>query len=202
MDLGDIRSAIESWLALATGLPVYQKERSQSYGATRILYKLKGFKGLGYDEVEETYDETELIGGPTWGDGTETPGAFTPHQRGQRVSTLEIRCETESQEDDLDALYYVQEVRDGMSLPGVTEILSAADCGIGTILLEPTDLTDTKNMRRTSVAQMDVSINAAANTDGAPYGQIATAEITFEGRDSADDVVPRFSVTVDWEIET
>jgi hypothetical protein len=185
MDLGAIRTAIETWVGSTTGLPVSWSERPQTFGATRMVLHLRGFRGVGLDEVSEEYDATTPLG-PAWGD---IVGGYTPTQTGQRVGTLEIRANTQSQADDKDALYYVQLLRDRLALPDLSDALELVGAAVGEILMEPRELSRTEDMRRVSSAQMDVSINATAAADGAPYGTIESVGLTLEVRDDDGVIV-------------
>uniref|UniRef100_A0A6M3JLP9 Uncharacterized protein n=1 Tax=viral metagenome TaxID=1070528 RepID=A0A6M3JLP9_9ZZZZ len=193
MNLGDIRDAIETWITGVTGLRCDWAERPQRFGATRMLLHLRGSRGFGHDEISEDYDAATVLG-PAWGD---IVGGITPTQTGQRSLTLEVRCETQSQDDDLDAMYYVQLVRDGMSLPGVVDVLDAAECAIGDILMEPRELSFTGDLRRVSSAQMDLALNAASAVAGTPYGTIESAEVTFTGVDEDGATVFEETVTLE-----
>jgi len=194
MNLGAIREAVATWVADVTGLPVRWMERPQSFGADQMLLHIRGFRGVGLDELVEEYDETTPLGSD-WGD---IVGGYTPTQTGQRVGTLEIRAELQSQASDEDALYYVQLVRDRLALPACTDALEAAGAAIGEILLEPTEISMTRDLRRTSTAQMDVALNAAAAADGVPYGTIESADLTVVGRD--EDGATVFSVATKIEV--
>lgn len=189
MDLGAIRTALETWVGGVTGLPVRWSERPQQFGADQILLHLRGFRGVGLDELSETYDATTPLGA-AWGGIT---GGYTPTQTGQRVATLEIRAEVQSQESDEDALYYVQLVRDRLGLPSCSDALHAAGAAIGAILMEPRELSQSRDLRRVSAAQMDVELNAAAAADGEPYGTIESFELTTTGVDGDGATV--FEVT-------
>ena len=195
MDLGAIRTAVETWVAAVTGLPVHWLERPQDFGAARMILHFRGFRGVGLDEVSEAYDATTPLG-PAWGD---IVGGYTPMQTGQRVGTLEIRCETQSQADGLDALYYVQLARDRLALPSCTDALAVAGAAVGTILMEPRELSFTRDGRRLSAAQMDLAINAAAAAVAdTPYGTIESFDLTATGVDADGatvfEVTPRIEV--------
>jgi len=189
MDLGAIRTAIVSWVESITDLPARWMERPQQYGADQILLHIRGFRGVGLDELTETYDETTALSAD-WG---SIVGGYTPGQTGQRVGTLEIRAEVQSQVDDEDALYYVQLLRDRLSLPSCVDALDTAGAALGSILLEPRELSRTADLRRVSSAQMDVEINAAAAATDEPYGTIEAMDLTTVGQDADDATV--FSVT-------
>jgi len=187
MDLGAIRDALEAWVGEVTELPVQWRERPPKWGGDRVVLHITGFRGVGNDEVTEDFDEAAELG-----------QEITPHQRGQRVGTLEVRCETQSQADGRDALYFVQRVRDRLSLPEADEALHQAGAAFGPVLMEPRDITQTRDQRRVSVAQTDLALNAATNTAGQPYGTIETVGLTVEGRDP--DGAARHSVTRDIEV--
>lgn len=170
MNLASIRAVIETWVAATTGLPVQWRERPQGFGESRAVLHLTGFRGVGHDEVQLDIDDTRPA-------NTE----IIPYQTGHRVATLQIVVEVPDQRDGLDALYYVQQLRDSFILPELDALLEVAGCSFGRVLLEPTDLTQTADLRRLSRAGMDLSINAPTARAGTAHGYIGElTDLSFE----------------------
>lgn len=193
MDLGDLRTVIATWVGTVTGLVVAWEERPQTFGVTRMLLHLRGFRGVGLDEVTEDYDATTPLGS-AWG---SIVGGYTPEQTGQRVATLELRAQTQSQADGADALYYVQQLRDRLALPDLSDALESVGAAVGNILMEPRELSRSLDQRRVSSAQMDLEINAATAAAGTPYGTIESFGLTFQGRDGEGTVIASETVTLE-----
>jgi len=170
VNLAAIRAALETWVATTTGLPVQWRERPQGFGERRAVLHLTGFRGAGHDEVQLDIDDTR------------PPNVeIIPYQTRHRIATLQIVIETPSQADGVDALHYAQALRDSFILPELDALLEAAGCSFGRVLLEPTDLTLTADLRRLSRAGIDFSINAPTLRAGTAHGYIGElTDLSFE----------------------
>lgn len=170
-DWSAIRSAIETWVASITGLPVYWRRRPRGWVSEEggyVLLDTMSHVTRGTDQVVLEYDAAAATG-----------SEYTHYQLGQRTFVLEIQVRTWRTSDDVDSLHYTSLVRDSLRLPSTAAAFAAVDVAIARAASE-IRIDDTQDDRQMSVSQLDILINAISSRADTPTGYIETVEGDLE----------------------
>lgn len=165
-----IRTTLATWVTDITGLTCYWRRRPRGphFGEAYALLDIAGRRTVGRDQIETEYDVTGAAG-----------EEIRQYQVGQRQFTFNIQVRCRQASDDVDALNYTSLIRDSVNLIRKTkEVFDDADIAFARILAE-TDLSYELDGRESSVAQIDLLLNAAALTEDDPTGYIETLEDVY-----------------------
>jgi hypothetical protein len=170
MNYSTVRTAIETWVASATGsaLRFYWAHRPRGYDTGRIIAEIMNKVPQGRDAISWDYDNTA----PT---GQE----LTPVARGNRTFTLQFRIETYSASNTEDAEYYAAQLIDSTVLPGNVATFKNASIGFRSVLANNTRLV-VKNEREISTCILQLSFHSDFELEGTAIGYAEKWQVTSD----------------------
>lgn len=184
LDRKALKIALGNWFAEVTGLEPRDRENSQHWGGTwdpsktsapvlaHGLLFLKVVKTIGVDRRTKQYNDAAPAG-----------EEIVPRVQGFRELLWEVRVWSRSQNEDEDASFYLEKVRDRLHSHSAIQLFSSLGLGVQNVT-KTVDMTRTEHNRRVSVAQIDVTFNAAIDIADTPYGYVDRFEAESEWLDS------------------
>lgn len=146
----------------------------------RIVYDIVSIVGLGWDEWRFPYDPAVVIPGDTYEpdptDPTKRLGGTVPNDSGNRLVTIQVRCEVQADPGGA-AFNYLTKVQTGMYLPSVSASLEAVGFAINDITdIRQADFKDDSGLT-VRAAYLEIVFNAADCATDTPLTTIEVLEI-------------------------
>lgn len=180
LDRKAISTALGAWFTAVTGLEPYDRENSQRWTGNRAHGELF-LKVIGSVGVDRRY--YEVRGGAPAGE------EIVPHVQGARELLWEVRVKSWSQNNDEDAHFYLEKVRNLIRGHSAQSILTGLGLGVQEIR-ESIDMTYTESGRRVSLAQLDIRFNASIDVEDEPFGYVDTFDVETQWRDADGNLLP------------